>query len=320
MIEKRTVFVLGAGASKPYGYPTGIELRRRVIKNYKRLISMMHSRGDDWTAYLPDPKTVAQFVEKFNKSDTNSIDLFLSRHSSDDAMVKRGKMAICSVILHCERKSQFNDALYDTRHEDWYNYLFMRMTDSMRTDSDLAFSNNQVSFITFNYDRSLEFYLHQALTNSFGAEHREFLEDELKKIEIVHIHGCIAKLPWQEAINTRILKYPVSELRAIDLIETAKQIKVVGEIDEDESIIKTHELLKKAEQIFFLGFGFASENFEILDIPNSLSTDGRVYGTVLGFSEREIKSIRSQFGRIAQKPGRLVLEPEDSRGLLRKYL
>jgi hypothetical protein len=32
MINKKTVLVLGAGASKPYGLPLGTELRDSVIK------------------------------------------------------------------------------------------------------------------------------------------------------------------------------------------------------------------------------------------------------------------------------------------------
>ena len=31
MIETPTLFVLGAGASKPYGYPTGPELRSEIV-------------------------------------------------------------------------------------------------------------------------------------------------------------------------------------------------------------------------------------------------------------------------------------------------
>ncbi len=32
MIEQETVFILGAGASFPYGYPNGDELRKSIIE------------------------------------------------------------------------------------------------------------------------------------------------------------------------------------------------------------------------------------------------------------------------------------------------
>jgi hypothetical protein len=37
MIKNKTVFVLGAGASKPYGYPTGEELFKEVLRLEKHL-------------------------------------------------------------------------------------------------------------------------------------------------------------------------------------------------------------------------------------------------------------------------------------------
>jgi len=41
MIRQKTVFIIGAGASKPYEYPTGQELRERIISDFlawKRLL------------------------------------------------------------------------------------------------------------------------------------------------------------------------------------------------------------------------------------------------------------------------------------------
>lgn len=32
MITENTIFILGAGASKPYGFPTGAELREQICK------------------------------------------------------------------------------------------------------------------------------------------------------------------------------------------------------------------------------------------------------------------------------------------------
>ncbi len=34
MITKPTVFILGAGASKPFGYPTGNELKDLIVKHF----------------------------------------------------------------------------------------------------------------------------------------------------------------------------------------------------------------------------------------------------------------------------------------------
>ena len=34
----KTVFVLGAGASVPYGYPTGLDLREKIINNFTKQV------------------------------------------------------------------------------------------------------------------------------------------------------------------------------------------------------------------------------------------------------------------------------------------
>ena len=36
MIKEETVFILGAGASCPYGYPDGKELREQICSNFAR--------------------------------------------------------------------------------------------------------------------------------------------------------------------------------------------------------------------------------------------------------------------------------------------
>ena len=37
MITEKTVFILGAGASKPYGFPTALELRKDIIYKFPNL-------------------------------------------------------------------------------------------------------------------------------------------------------------------------------------------------------------------------------------------------------------------------------------------
>jgi hypothetical protein len=39
--DKETVFILGAGASCPYGFPTAYELTKFIFKNYANLIQRL---------------------------------------------------------------------------------------------------------------------------------------------------------------------------------------------------------------------------------------------------------------------------------------
>lgn len=320
MIDKKTVFVLGAGASKPYGFPTGLELKIQITENFTGILDKVRQSGDPFSANLQPPAQVKQFVDRFREADTNSIDLFLSRHRTVESIVSLGKLAISVIILEREWNSQFNLGLHDKFDQDWLNYLLTRMTSTMRTEEVLNFSSNDVSFISFNYDRSLENYLHQSLTHSFPSEYTETLENELKELRIVHIHGSLALLPWQDSDGGRVLPYPKERAKAQVLVESAKNIRVVGESEDHADIAEARGLLGTAEEIYFLGFGFAEENILTLDIPSSINPSARIYGTVKGFVGTEISSIKNQFAGLSQRHGKFDLLDVDSKRLLKEFL
>lgn len=63
MIEQNAVFILGAGASVPYGYPTGQGLRADICKDFeKRIVSLVKSSRDRSTE---DAKVMARDAAKF---------------------------------------------------------------------------------------------------------------------------------------------------------------------------------------------------------------------------------------------------------------
>jgi hypothetical protein len=61
VITKETVFVLGAGASQPFAFPLGSELKKRVLGNYR------NEQGNAVHLYNTTPFTsaqVSQFIER----------------------------------------------------------------------------------------------------------------------------------------------------------------------------------------------------------------------------------------------------------------
>ena len=100
------------------------------------------------------------FASRFRKSSNKSIDLFLARNPS---LVTVGKLAISLEILKSEIASKFREEI-DNPALDWYSYLFDRFTDTFLDKDKFTISDNKVSFITFNYDRSLEHFLIESLT------------------------------------------------------------------------------------------------------------------------------------------------------------
>ena len=100
MITHDTVFILGAGASKPYGFPTAWELKLDIIKNFHKRIQKIIS---GYNSYLGNYEQVlTQFINHFRDSHNVSIDLFLSRNPLFSSI---GKDAIVLSLLESEKSS-----------------------------------------------------------------------------------------------------------------------------------------------------------------------------------------------------------------------
>ena len=81
MIKSKTVFILGAGASCPYGYPTGAQLRRQICLDFKKqYLEWLKTNMDSASGREDRYEWIKHFIETFFKSNTKSIDLFLARN------------------------------------------------------------------------------------------------------------------------------------------------------------------------------------------------------------------------------------------------
>jgi hypothetical protein len=73
--------------------------------------------------------------------------------------------------------------------------------------------------------------------------------------------------------------------------------------------------------VFFLGFGYAKENLEILKIPQILNSLQKIYGTALNFTKREIESVKGIFPQSFPPYAPTVyIDNVDCLMLLREYL
>ena len=316
MINKKTVFVLGAGASCPYGYPSGARLRERICLPYGFINDYagreLHSQFER-TARETKLREIKKFKDAFNKSRIKSIDLFMAINPK---LAPIGKYIIAFEILRAEQQSLFGEetklkqkmiAFQKSqgvsnpkgwlsqplfKGEDWYFYLYNRLIEgSVGKDALPDFSDGKIVFITFNYDRSLEQFLYESLINLFT----EFPEPEvskcLKKLKILHVYGQIAPLKWQDSEHGIDYRQQTSE---VILQKTATNIKTIYEQKESPELNEARQLLSQAEQIFFLGFGYAEENLEILKLPDRTKRATSIYGTTFGLEIREKIDIRSR--------------------------
>ncbi|HNX28731.1 MAG TPA: hypothetical protein PKN87_04875 [Syntrophomonadaceae bacterium] len=281
MILEPTVFILGAGASKPYGFPTGIELK------YKALKTIEQNKEDVFGELGYKTKLRDDFCEALRHSGRASVDAFLE-HRTD--FLDIGKLAIAASLIPLEEDiAIYGDAQIQNNSDHWYQFIFNKMNTSFE-----GFSQNNISFITFNYDRSLEHYLFTCLKNGYGKTIKEsaLIANQIK---IIHLHGNLGYLPWQDN-NTGNFSRPYSRDWSVDTIySVASQIKIIHEdIANDPEFKLAHDKIRDASRVYFLGFGYDKTNLNRL--LNGISLDNKTaMGTSLGFTQLEMDQITKTY-------------------------
>lgn len=327
MIDKPTLFILGAGASKPYGFPTGEELRSEIIRKFSAdLEGLMSSESGSQFVYEQkrNIELVHVFVEHFKNSPITSIDKYLALNPNFSYF---GKLAIALYIRKKEIESNFLGDLGDSdRNQDWYKLLFNRMTSTLKAPEDFSkFRENRVAFITFNYDKSLEYFLQKSFLHTFW-ESRDKFQRSLKDyipFHIIHVYGKIGELTWEHPYgkDSNYRKEPI-HFRWVEKL--AERIRVIGEKSVESIGEQVNPLIEKNKRIFFLGFGYAKENLDEIGVPGIIDDKWKIFGTAKGMTKKEMEDVKSVLGKNYGKSEVLKnwvrIEDKNSYELLREYL
>jgi hypothetical protein len=255
MITKPTVLVLGAGASIPYGYPSGAGL----VKNIFQSITNTDWR-EIYNAYDVSDSEMSALKSELYLSQKLSIDAFLEHRPE---FLRAGKIAIALSLLSNENPDLLSD--FDIRDTGIYHFLYNSLAATWE-----EFKHNRLTVITFNYDRSLEHFLFTALKHSYNKSDIE-IADALRSIPIIHVHGSLGPLIWQDKKGSEY--YPLfsrrknpNEIRKKVMV-ASENIKIVAEAQP-----KSHEFetatksIIEAERVYFLGFGYYRANLERLGL------------------------------------------------------
>jgi len=294
MIKRRIVLILGAGASIPFGFPSGRELRDKIIaglrKDTAQFFQLLHAAGYD-------VQHITNFRDALLKSGRPSVDVFLEHRPE---FIPVGKVAIAASLIPYEDETKLWGG-----PDNWYEHLWDRLGPKLLDDV----AQSQLSVITFNYDRSLEHYLFSALRNAYNIgtdEAARYLRDGIK---IIHVHGKLGELPYAGGAVTRSYQPGDPSNLKDAAVGAAKTIKIVHEGTRDDAeFVQARQLLAQAEIVCFLGFGFLKANVERLEITN-LSSGVAIFGTCYGLMQGEqslangLVASRMRFG----DPGQGVL-------------
>jgi hypothetical protein len=145
----QNVLVLGAGASKTYKFP----LARRLVQTACEF---------NWTGEYQqlercglDAASCVAFVTRLRRSGTTSIDQYLE-YEVDGDVVLLGKKIIAFLLAQHESVSALT---HPGREGHWYELL----TNCLIGRTLDTFPERDIAIVTFNYERSLDYYLWDCL-------------------------------------------------------------------------------------------------------------------------------------------------------------
>ena len=250
MITQKTVLILGAGASLAYGFPLGRGLRDLVCDTPGNKENRTARAIADAGYNLDD---MMDFVNTIKHSGYTSVDWFLEDRRE---YIQIGKAAIAACLIPFENPSKLFPPQAPADH--WYELLVNIMASPIE-----EFCDNELSIISFNYDRSLEYYFLRVLETRLNSEERAV--DLLSSFKIVHVHGSLGELlPTSDTVRHYD---PTISPESIKI--ASNNIIIVGEAtDDSESFEEARILLSDAERIDFLGFGYHQESVRRLGIFN----------------------------------------------------
>ena len=283
MIDQPTVLVLGAGASKDFGFPLAWDLLQRTVTCARdEGFAISHLRG---LGISPDD--ARGFGDALAESRAMSVDAFLGTRAD---LVDTGKVVMSGALIPSEIPSE----LY-TPSPSWLHWL----SDRMSTTRD-TWHRNRLAIITFNYDRVVEHFLHSSLMNRYGMTSLAAAELLENTVRIVHVHGQMGRMPdFRQPGEAR----PFSPALSSEAIRVAASgIKVLHEGSVDDQVVnEARQLIAPAEAVVFLGFGYNPESMARLGLETGL--DGKaVFGSTIKMEEPEIRQA------IARVGGRLTIE------------
>lgn len=306
MFKSRTVFVIGAGASCEAGLPAGTQLKQRIAEvldirfNHREQISGDYGitralreavESDDGRSGNINPHLhKAWQIRDVVPASAISIDNYLDAHDGDAETELCGKLGIVRSILSAESASLFRAAdpergqyNFDSKRlvDTWFSGFFQMATEGVRRgQAETAFNN--VTLITFNYDRCIERFLPQALAAYYNLQIGE-AQKIVGALPIIHTYGQVGMLPWQNPQDG----IPFGEADP-HLLPIARSIKTFTQgMDDEGALARMHRALEEAETVVFLGFAFHPSNVKLLSLATRSSAK-RVFATTHGLSAADV--------------------------------
>jgi hypothetical protein len=225
LIKEPTVFVLGAGVSAPYGFPLGASLVASICDDLDGF-SVLYGRVQELGF---DLSHIRAFRNDLAVAGRASIDAFLEKRKDYLAI---GKACIAATLIPCEHEDELtvyqtsrpkevpSPSAIERQSRRWYHYLF----EQMLTGGE--FGNNQLTVITFNFDRSFERAMYNVVRVHYPGD-ADAIRRICKQIQVIHVHGRLGAPEWLEPSDSLARPYGCPQLLADDIKICAEDIRLV---------------------------------------------------------------------------------------------
>lgn len=287
---RKTVLVVGAGASCEAGFPSGealvtaISATTRVIPQTRQepesagnpeffeLARRCFSR--QWPSHTLSADVLRHMRElSAGVIHAHSIDNFLALHDDKSKLVFLGKLAIAYNISKFERQSgmYFSDPNIVAITKPmpigtWYGRFFKALTAEC-TFQQLPDRLRDVCIICFNYDRNIEQYLLRAIARVYIVTEEEAAA-ALSNLTIWHPYGSLGDLPPMCAADGVVYGPEVGRDADVNLlIAITNSLRTFSEGSADltaGAAQRVSGFFGAATRHVFLGFGFLPANMAIL--------------------------------------------------------
>jgi hypothetical protein len=150
--------------------------------------------------------------------------------------------------------------------------------DKERRSIDDIFDN--LSIISFNYDRTIQRFLPFALASQFAIPDQQ-AKEICQRLPVYHPYGSLGLLPWESSTGS----VEFGDIDRVSLSTVASNIRTFTEQIEDENhLAPMREAIGSADRIVFLGFGYLAQNMQLLT-HGVTGTAKQILGTSVGLSE-----------------------------------
>ena len=259
-MTSHTTFILGAGASQPYGMPLGPDLITKIINFSKQRYPDLGSKLD--TICPP------------------SIDSFLARYDENSETVKSAKDAIANIILLSQNNDQ---AIYSNSHH-WMGLLFWELLEYLKT-VDYEPADLPIRIITFNYDLTVELFFEKIMHSAdfIPSEKREKIKRLFGKC-ILHVYGQVGVFDWQSNLYKKL--HPEIEVKADHIFTSNDNYKTKFKLSPNNAFFELSEIpagliklmrsghadpvknkirkwISDSQIVLFMGYGFHDDNNQL---------------------------------------------------------